>query len=174
MIRHSQSTWTLWNKLRVASPLPEFILLSVITCPIIQGLWKETHKDKKTNPDAVTVYLRGRAIWKTLESSRKGNAVFWGRTWERSELQGSSSPGKPHKHCLSYYFGYTKHITASICFLEGTCGFPQEIQARGKQSVHLCFPGTADIPSTCCSVVGFHAILGSFHCHRLEVSEKRA
>lgn len=93
MIWHSRSTWTLWNKLRVASPLREFILLAAITRPIIQGLWNETRKDKKTNPDTVTVYLRGRAIWKTLESSRKGSAVFWGHTWERSELWGSNSPG---------------------------------------------------------------------------------
>lgn len=100
MIRHSQSTWTLWNKLRVASPLPEFILLSAITWPIIQGLWNETRKDKKTNPDTVTVYLRGRAIWKTQKVQGKGT-LFSGAAPEKD--QSSEEVARQGSHTNTAY-----------------------------------------------------------------------
>jgi hypothetical protein len=174
MIRHLQSTWTLWNKLRLAGPLPEFILLSPTMPPYCpRALEWDSRKIRKETQTACqsTAYDRGACVFYTTEAeqaggpekaTRKGKDGFWSCTWERSELRGSNSPEATQTQPNALVTQNTPQLPSVS--LKAPVVFLPAFQETRKQSLHLHFPGTTRHPAHLLLPVGFHTVLVSFNC----------
>lgn len=118
MIRHLQSTWTLWNKLRLAGPLPEFILLSPTMSPYCPRAleWDSRRLERKPRrhasllpmtegPASFTPQRRSKPVDPRKPQGKE--RMVSGAAPEKDQSSEEVTRPKPHKHSLMLWLHKT-------------------------------------------------------------------